>query len=419
MLHGGARASKRLGCAGWPVKLGRACSGPWRLLLIPATTIYSHACRKRAGAAAGVLGPHHEHAHAGGRGAKGAAQRLARPLRLFCDSPTFRGSSDGAREGGGTGHWRPRALQELPQAVSAPWRRLQPAGSTGAPPGAAGPGAMPRRHAAPTALLAGGGDAACRPAASSSGLAAGERTPPRAAAASSSTRAADGCLEGGQAEASRVLRNWHGRCRCRPSRRPPAVRIWPTLLPCSACRSGLWALKKKNGGKFPVHPKQEKAAAEASKKPAKFYPAGAHGVSTLLALLQCCVCAVLAASGCMCCKLGVRWRCMQSACLGCMCGGSRRRRRAAGQRNRRVALARSGQQQQEQNVAAASHGRAGQIGGLCHPGWLGLQQMHTALAPQLDRQPCSKAHRIRLMEPAARAASSWTVTAGKQLDRCS
>ncbi|KAI7837103.1 hypothetical protein COHA_009052 [Chlorella ohadii] len=38
-------------------------------------------------------------------------------------------------------------------------------------------------------------------------------------------------------------------------------------------RRGLWALKKKNGGKFPVHPKQEKAAAEASKKPAKFYPA--------------------------------------------------------------------------------------------------------------------------------------------------
>lgn len=249
-----------------------------------------------------------------------------------------------------------------------------------------------------------------------------ERRPPAAALGLQTA-----CLpEGGQAEASRVLRNWrgaallwHGRCRCRPSRRPPAVRIWPTLLPCSPCRSGLWALKKKNGGKFPVHPKQEKAAAEASKKPAKFYPAGAHGVSTLLALLQCCVCAVLAASGCMCCKLGVRWRCMQSACLGCMCGGSRRRRRAAGQRNRRVALARSGQQQQEQNVAAASHGRAGQIGGLCHPGWLGLQQMHTALAPQLDRQPCSKAHRIRLMEPAARSASSWTVTAGKQLDRCS
>ncbi|KAL4446812.1 hypothetical protein ABPG77_008056 [Micractinium sp. CCAP 211/92] len=38
-------------------------------------------------------------------------------------------------------------------------------------------------------------------------------------------------------------------------------------------RRGLWAIKKKNGGKFPTHAKKEAAAAEASKKPAKFYAA--------------------------------------------------------------------------------------------------------------------------------------------------
>jgi large subunit ribosomal protein L6e len=37
-------------------------------------------------------------------------------------------------------------------------------------------------------------------------------------------------------------------------------------------RRGLWALKKKNGGKFPVHPKQQKPAAAATKAP-RFYPA--------------------------------------------------------------------------------------------------------------------------------------------------
>jgi len=37
-------------------------------------------------------------------------------------------------------------------------------------------------------------------------------------------------------------------------------------------RRGLWAIKKKNGGKFPVHPKQEKAAAAEGKAP-RFYPA--------------------------------------------------------------------------------------------------------------------------------------------------
>jgi large subunit ribosomal protein L6e len=36
-------------------------------------------------------------------------------------------------------------------------------------------------------------------------------------------------------------------------------------------RRGLWALKKKNGGKFPTHPKQQKAEEAASKAP-KFYP---------------------------------------------------------------------------------------------------------------------------------------------------
>ncbi|KAI3434789.1 hypothetical protein D9Q98_002847 [Chlorella vulgaris] len=38
-------------------------------------------------------------------------------------------------------------------------------------------------------------------------------------------------------------------------------------------RRGLWAIKKKNGGKFPVHAKKEAAPAEAAKKESKFYPA--------------------------------------------------------------------------------------------------------------------------------------------------
>mmetsp|Transcript_13538 Transcript_13538/g.28845 ORF Transcript_13538/g.28845 Transcript_13538/m.28845 type:complete len:224 (-) Transcript_13538:174-845(-) len=37
-------------------------------------------------------------------------------------------------------------------------------------------------------------------------------------------------------------------------------------------RRGLWAIKKKNGGKFPVHPKKS-AAAPAAAKTSKFYPA--------------------------------------------------------------------------------------------------------------------------------------------------
>ncbi len=39
-----------------------------------------------------------------------------------------------------------------------------------------------------------------------------------------------------------------------------------------SCR-GLWAIKKKNGGKFPAHAKKAAAAAAAEAKPAKFYPA--------------------------------------------------------------------------------------------------------------------------------------------------
>lgn len=37
-------------------------------------------------------------------------------------------------------------------------------------------------------------------------------------------------------------------------------------------RRGLWAIKKKNGGKFPTHSKQEKPAAAAAKEP-RLYPA--------------------------------------------------------------------------------------------------------------------------------------------------
>ncbi|KAK9823946.1 hypothetical protein WJX72_006592 [[Myrmecia] bisecta] len=37
-------------------------------------------------------------------------------------------------------------------------------------------------------------------------------------------------------------------------------------------RRGLWAIKKKNGGKFPTHPKQQKAEEPAKKAP-RFYPA--------------------------------------------------------------------------------------------------------------------------------------------------
>jgi hypothetical protein len=39
------------------------------------------------------------------------------------------------------------------------------------------------------------------------------------------------------------------------------------------CRRGLWAIKKKNGGKFPTHAKKAAVAAAAEGKPAKFYPA--------------------------------------------------------------------------------------------------------------------------------------------------
>ena len=37
-------------------------------------------------------------------------------------------------------------------------------------------------------------------------------------------------------------------------------------------RRGLWAIKAKNGGKFPVHPKQVKEEAKKIKAP-RFYPA--------------------------------------------------------------------------------------------------------------------------------------------------
>ena len=50
----------------------------------------------------------------------------------------------------------------------------------------------------------------------------------------------------------------------------------PSTHPCGpwrACRrKGLWAIKKKNGGKFPVHPKKAVAPA-APAKVARFYPA--------------------------------------------------------------------------------------------------------------------------------------------------
>jgi hypothetical protein len=45
-------------------------------------------------------------------------------------------------------------------------------------------------------------------------------------------------------------------------------------FPDACCCSGLWAIKKKNGGKFPVHPKQAAAPAEGAAKAPKFYPAG-------------------------------------------------------------------------------------------------------------------------------------------------
>lgn len=43
------------------------------------------------------------------------------------------------------------------------------------------------------------------------------------------------------------------------------------LFPCFP-HSGLWAIKKKNGGQFPEHPKKERAAPEPKKAP-RFYPA--------------------------------------------------------------------------------------------------------------------------------------------------
>lgn len=126
----------------------------------------------------------------GGRGAKGA--RSAPPGLSGC-SVTAQPSWEHHGEGGGTGHWRPGALQELPPAVSAPWSWWQRAGRAGGPPGAAGPGAMPRRHAVSSAPLAVGGDAACRPAVPSSGLAVGEPPPPQGAVARSGARAAATC----------------------------------------------------------------------------------------------------------------------------------------------------------------------------------------------------------------------------------
>lgn len=53
-----------------------------------------------------------------------------------------------------------------------------------------------------------------------------------------------------------------------------ALRTLPHLLRSPAVCSGLWAIKKKNGGKFPTHAKKAAEPAAASKKPAKFYAAG-------------------------------------------------------------------------------------------------------------------------------------------------
>lgn len=55
---------------------------------------------------------------------------------------------------------------------------------------------------------------------------------------------------------------------CRRGPTPAAPRANP-----AAPRRGLWAIKKKNGGKFPTHAKKAAAAAAAEGKPAKFYPA--------------------------------------------------------------------------------------------------------------------------------------------------
>lgn len=93
------------------------------------------------------------------------------------------------------------------------------------------------------------------------------------------------------------------------ARRRPSVARPPLPPHCSAAadparprasprRSGLWALKKKNGGKFPVHPKQEKAAAEASKKPAKFYAAGPTRCCCRTCCPACAECARLGMLGC-------------------------------------------------------------------------------------------------------------------------
>lgn len=53
----------------------------------------------------------------------------------------------------------------------------------------------------------------------------------------------------------------------------PCSHALGTPLPARVCRrKGLFALKKKNGGKFPTHAKKVKAAPAAAKAP-RFYPA--------------------------------------------------------------------------------------------------------------------------------------------------
>lgn len=76
----------------------------------------------------------------------------------------------------------------------------------------------------------------------------------------------------------------------------------PALLFTPPC-SGLWAIKKKNGGKFPTHAKTAAPAAAAPKKEAKFYaagrvPPGLASISVLHAVAALLVLAA-AARGCM------------------------------------------------------------------------------------------------------------------------
>ena len=81
-----------------------------------------------------------------------------------------------------------------------------------------------------------------------------------------------------------------------PGPKPCSTCSIPSFLLC--CRSGLWAIKKKNGGKFPTHAKKVAAPAEASKKESKFYAAGAACRPLLLLLVLACCCIIkMAAAG--------------------------------------------------------------------------------------------------------------------------